>query len=129
MTKGTLSREPLLALWRTALLTIIGDTPVCWRSGSAPRSPEHRTAAPQTSILKDNSKVSAPLPLTDTIESEDIAREHDHLCRYSSTISLHELPGLQGYHWQRPPTIGTGNYLDNGAVITYGSTEYADYGW
>ena len=32
MTKGTLSREPLLALWRAATLRIIGETPIVWRS-------------------------------------------------------------------------------------------------
>ena len=32
MTKGTLSREPLLKLWRTALLIIAGEAPVVWRS-------------------------------------------------------------------------------------------------
>ena len=32
MTKGTLSREPLLKMWRTAMLEINGDEPVVWRS-------------------------------------------------------------------------------------------------
>ena len=32
MTKGTLPREPLLPLWRTATLQIHGETPVQWRS-------------------------------------------------------------------------------------------------
>ena len=32
MTKGTLPREPLLRLWRTALLQVLGETPVQWRS-------------------------------------------------------------------------------------------------
>ena len=32
MTKGTLPREPLLRLWRTAQLQIAGETPVQWRS-------------------------------------------------------------------------------------------------
>ena len=32
MTKGTLPREPLLRLWRTATLSIAGETPVGWRS-------------------------------------------------------------------------------------------------
>jgi hypothetical protein len=32
MTKGTLPKEPLLTLWRTAMLRIIGDAPVCWRA-------------------------------------------------------------------------------------------------
>ena len=32
MTKGTLPREPLLRLWRTAGLQILGETPVQWRS-------------------------------------------------------------------------------------------------
>ena len=32
MTKGTLPREPLLRLWRTAVLQILGETPVQWRS-------------------------------------------------------------------------------------------------
>ena len=32
MTKGTLPREPLLRLWRTAMLTMGGETPVEWRS-------------------------------------------------------------------------------------------------
>jgi hypothetical protein len=35
MTKGTLSREPLLLLWKTAVLRFIGETPVVWRSSSA----------------------------------------------------------------------------------------------
>ena len=32
MTKGTLPREPLLKLWRTAMLQIQGEAPVQWRS-------------------------------------------------------------------------------------------------
>ena len=32
MTKGTLPREPLLRRWRTAMLEIMGETPVQWRS-------------------------------------------------------------------------------------------------
>ena len=32
MTKGTLPREPLLRLWRTAMLQVLGETPVEWRS-------------------------------------------------------------------------------------------------
>ena len=32
MTKGTLSREALLTLWRTAVLRISGGTPVSWRA-------------------------------------------------------------------------------------------------
>jgi len=32
MTKGTLPREPLLRLWRTALLQIAGEPPVQWRA-------------------------------------------------------------------------------------------------
>ena len=32
MTKGTLPREPLLRLWRTATLQIQGETPVQWRA-------------------------------------------------------------------------------------------------
>ena len=32
MTKGNLPREPLLRLWRTAMLQINGDPPVQWRS-------------------------------------------------------------------------------------------------
>ena len=35
MTKGTLPREPLLRLWRTAILEIKGETPVQWRSSKA----------------------------------------------------------------------------------------------
>ena len=32
MTKGALPREPLLRLWRTAILEIKGETPVQWRA-------------------------------------------------------------------------------------------------
>ena len=32
MTKGTLSREPLLDLWKSAMLKIIGEHPIVWRS-------------------------------------------------------------------------------------------------
>ena len=39
MTKGNLSREPLLKLWRTALLEIVGETPVVWRTGVAATAP------------------------------------------------------------------------------------------
>ena len=35
MTKGNLSREPLLTLWKTAILVIAGEQPVQWRSGKA----------------------------------------------------------------------------------------------
>ena len=38
MTKGNLSREPLLKLWRTALLEIIGETPIVWLSSPATSS-------------------------------------------------------------------------------------------
>ena len=40
MTKGTLPREPLLRLWRTAMLQIQGETPVQWRSNMTMRKPE-----------------------------------------------------------------------------------------
>ena len=38
MTKGNLSREPLLRLWRTAILEINGETPMVWRSLTATSS-------------------------------------------------------------------------------------------
>ena len=54
MTKGTLSREPLLKLWRTAMLEINGDPPVVWRSSAA----------------RNESKTITALALIDAIRSD-----------------------------------------------------------
>ena len=51
MTKGTLSREPLLKLWRTAMLEINGDPPVVWRAStvtSVSESISEGPVSPQT---------------------------------------------------------------------------------
>ena len=134
MTKGTLSREPLLALWRTAILTIKGDSPVMWRSSSAPKSAEQSTVAPQ-SILKANSRVSQQqlIDTTNAIDLDDTTHDHDHLCRFDvtiasryptrNTISPYNLPGDNSHVYSS--TIVARNHLSlDAASIHYGSTSY-----
>ena len=46
MTKGSFSREPLLKLWRTAILSMLGESPVCWRSTAEATYADKDTAVP-----------------------------------------------------------------------------------
>jgi hypothetical protein len=54
MTKGTLSREPLLALWRTAMLKIIGESPQVWRASRTTTETEtdHYVQRPTMPIIR-----------------------------------------------------------------------------
>ena len=59
MTKGSLSREPLLALWRTSMLRIIGETPIVWRS-TTQRQP--RTTAITTTTTEQRLRQTQEQP-------------------------------------------------------------------
>ena len=50
MTKGTLSREPLLALWKSAFLKIIGETPIVFRSTANASHQQQQTTTTTTTF-------------------------------------------------------------------------------